>query len=65
MMKKLQICSQDVTRMDLENSRESWRAEIIFKNSRKLDQTPSSQFLSALEIPLWAPIHLIKEFGVR
>lgn len=35
---KLQICSQDVTRMDSRDSGESWLAEIIFKNSIKNSQ---------------------------
>lgn len=65
-LEKLQVCSPDVTRMDLEDSWESWQQWQSPKTPEKLLKPPVlKQLLSGLEIPPWAQIPLVKEYDVR
>lgn len=55
-----------MTRTDLEDSRESWQQRQSPKTLVKLLKLPVLiQLLSALEIPPWAQIPLVKEYDVR
>lgn len=55
-----------MTRVDLEDSWESWQQRQSPKTPEKLLKLPVLiQHLSALEIPPWAQIPLVKEYDVR